>query len=86
MSYRQHAFVQLVGVFPQNLANFRGRSSAKISGAPEANARAIATRCCCPPESCRTLRRASAAVRPSRCKAAAASSLAVKATFSSGVR
>ena len=60
-------------------------SSAKIIGASLANALAIATRCCCPPESCNTFRFISSFVNPIFSKIGSGGNLLVNFTFSNGV-
>lgn len=61
-------------------------SSAKMTGASETSARAIATRCCCPPDSCRTLRLICVSSNPNSKRMSFPACLLTRRTFSSGVK
>ena len=57
MCYNNHTFISLANFFnisiispAVSLSRFPVGSSAKITGASETNALAIATLCCCPPD------------------------------------
>ena len=61
-------------------------SSASTTGASLASARATATRCCWPPESASTLRRASSGPMPTFSSSGSGESFVASDTFSAAVR